>query len=122
MSTNKATLKWVEVATLDNLWEGEMLQVEVNGEAVLLVHRPGRKILAYQGLCPHQAYPLAEGELDEETEILTCSGHLWQFNIQTGQGVNPTGCTLYRYEVKVEGETISVGYPEDTVQHYNRCR
>ncbi len=77
MSMSKATLKWVEVATLDDLWEGEMLEVKVDGEAVLLVHRPGRKIIAYQGICPHQEYPLAEGELDEETEILTCSGHHW---------------------------------------------
>lgn len=122
MSMSNATLKWVAVATLDDLWEGEMLDVEVDGEAVLLVHRPGRKILAYQGKCPHQEYPLVEGNLDEETEVLTCSGHHWQFSIQTGQVVNPTKGTLYHYEVKVEGETISVGYPEDTVQRYNRCR
>lgn len=119
---SEAPLKWVAVATLDDLWEGETLEVEVDGEAVLLVHRPGRNIVAYQGICPHQEYSLTESELDEETEILTCSGHHWQFNIRTGQGVNPTGCTLYRYEVNVEGETISVGYPEDTVKRYNHCR
>lgn len=118
---SKATLNWVEVATLDDLWEGEMLEVEANGKAILLAHLSGGKIVAYQGVCPHQEYPLTEGELDEETEVLTCAGHHWQFNIRTGQGVNPATCTLYRYEVKVEGETISVGYPEDDAQRYNRC-
>jgi toluene monooxygenase system ferredoxin subunit len=118
---SKATLNWVEVATLDDLWEGEMLAVEMNGEKVLLAHLPGGEIVAYQGTCPHQEYPLAEGELDEETRVLTCSGHHWQFNILTGQGVNTAQCTLYCYEVKVEGETISVGYPEDaTLQPLQR--
>jgi toluene monooxygenase system ferredoxin subunit len=37
---------------------------------------------------------------------------LWQFNLSTGQGVNPQGCQLYRYPVKVEDKTISVGIPQ----------
>jgi toluene monooxygenase system ferredoxin subunit len=122
MSRSETTLKWTEVATLDDVWEGEMLEVKVDGAAVLLAHLPNRKIVAYQGICPHQEFALREGELDEDAEILTCSGHLWQFNIHTGHGVNPTGCSLYRYEVKIEGEIISVGYPADSAQHYNRCR
>jgi toluene monooxygenase system ferredoxin subunit len=122
MSMSRGVLNWIAVATLDDLWEGEMLEIEVDREKVLLAHLPGGDIVAYQGICPHQEYPLVDGELDEETEVLTCSGHHWQFDIRTGQGVNPAECTLYRYKVKVEGTTIFVGYAEGDMQRYNRCR
>ena len=122
MNMSETTLKWIDVATLDDLWEGEMLAVEVDGETVLLAHLPGNTIVAYQGICPHQEYALSEGLLEEDTATLTCSGHHWQFDIRTGQGINPVGCNLYRYAVKVEGETIFVGYPLGDTRRYNRCR
>ncbi len=117
-----ATLRWVEVATLDDLWEGEILDVEVDGQIVLLAHLPGGKIVAYQGICPHQEVNLADGEFDEDTAILTCSAHLWKFDLSTGEGVNPKGCRLYRYETRVEEEVIYVGYPPEETRRYNRCR
>lgn len=121
--SSEVTLKWVEVAMLDDLWEGEILDVEVDGEEVLLIHLPGEQIVAYQGICPHQETSLVDGEYDEETEVLTCGAHHWQFDVKGGEGVNPTGCNLYRYEVKVDDdEKIHVGYPEGDEQRYNRCR
>ncbi len=116
----EATQTWIEVATLDDLWEGELLDVEVDGELVLLAHLPGGKIVAYQGICPHQEVNLADGEFEDG--ILTCSAHLWQFDLHTGAGVNPKNCQLYRYETRVEGETIYVRYPAEDTRRYNRCR
>ena len=103
-------MRWVGVATLDDLWEGEMIDVRVDNELILLVHLPGGDIRAYQGHCPHQKSALAEGKL--EGYILTCAAHLWQFNLLTaGEGVNPKGCRLHCYDVKVEDGNISVGIP-----------
>jgi toluene monooxygenase system ferredoxin subunit len=53
---------------------------------------------------------LADGKLDGH--ILTCAAHFWQFDVSTGEGVNPKHCQLYRYSVKVEDSTISVGIPQ----------
>lgn len=89
----------------DDLWEGEMVQVEVAGELILLLN-VGGEIRAYQGLCPHQRSPLADGTFEEET--LICSAHLWEFDARTGEGVNPTGCRLERYPVKIEDGAIYV--------------
>lgn len=119
MAERVAALKWVAVATLDDLWEGEYTDVQVEHELILLTHLEGGQMRAYQGNCPHQEIALAAGDLDDE--ILTCSAHHWQFNMVTGAGVNPAGCQLYRYEVKTEGETIYVGIPQDGQRHYNRC-
>lgn len=112
--------RWIEVATLDDLWEGDFLDVEVEGETVLLVHLPGGTIKAYQGICPHQEIALADGDFDFESGILTCSAHQWQFELATGQGVNPSDCRLYEYPVKVEDEKIFIGWIEGE-RHYNRC-
>jgi len=102
-----ATLEWIAVATLDDLWEGEMTDVQVGDELILLVHLNGGDIRAYQGHCPHQKTALADGKL--EGNVLTCAAHSWQFNLSTGEGVNPRSCQLYRYQVKVQDGTIFVG-------------
>ena len=102
-----ATLEWIAIATLDDLWEGEITDVQVGDEHILLVRLTGGDIRAYQGYCPHQKTALADGKLDGY--ILTCAAHLWQFNLFTGEGVNPKGCQLFRYQSKVQDSTIFVG-------------
>jgi toluene monooxygenase system ferredoxin subunit len=112
------TVTWVEVGTLDDLWEGEMMGIEIEGEKVLLVHLRGGHISAFQGICPHQETPLEDGEL--EGDVLVCTAHLWEFDARSGSGVNPDGAQLYRYDVKVEDEAIYVGVPTGSERRYNR--
>jgi toluene monooxygenase system ferredoxin subunit len=107
MPENAATPEWIAVATLDDLWEGEMTDVQVGDDLILLVHLSRGDIRAYQGYCPHQKTALADGKLDGH--ILTCAAHLWQFNLFTGEGVNPKGCPLYRYQARIQDATIFVG-------------
>ena len=99
MSEDATTLAWIEVATLDDLWEGEVTDVQVGDELILLVHLAGGEIRAYQGHCPHQRTALADGHLDGQ--ILTCAAHLWQFNLSTGQGVNPRAASSIATESRL---------------------
>jgi toluene monooxygenase system ferredoxin subunit len=101
------TTHWHEtVVNLDDLWEGDMTAVKIDGEAVLLVNVDG-EVRAYSNRCPHQASPLDEGDLDGQT--LTCAKHLWEFNAVTGCGINPDDARLKRYGCRVEDDgTISV--------------
>ena len=121
MPENAATLEWVPVATLDDLWEGEITDVQVGDNLILLVHLNRGDIRAYQGYCPHQKTALADGKLDGH--ILTCAAHLWQFNLFTGEGVNPKGCQLYRYQAKIQDAIIFVGIPgaEDGGSPWKEC-
>jgi toluene monooxygenase system ferredoxin subunit len=111
---------WTGVATLDELWEGDIAQVKVGSDVILLAHLPGSQVRAYQGVCPHAGYPLASGELDGA--VLTCAGHLWEFDLSTGRGVNPSNCQLYEYPVRLSGDQVCISIPEDGKPHYNRCR
>jgi toluene monooxygenase system ferredoxin subunit len=110
MPQDTTTLQWIPVATLGDLWEGDITDVQVGDELILLVHLVGGHIRAYQGYCPHQKTTLADGKVDGH--ILTCAAHSWQFDLSTGEGVNPKRCQLQRYPVKVEDSSISVGIPQ----------
>jgi toluene monooxygenase system ferredoxin subunit len=112
---------WIRAATLEDLWEGEILDLEIGSDSVLLVHHLGGPIRAFQAICPHQETLLADGKWDEETGVLTCGAHNWQFDMRTGDGINPSRCRLYAYEVRMEGDDVFVGIPRDGRRHYNRC-
>lgn len=94
------------VTSLNELWEGEMQVHTVGGVELLLVNAEGGVVRAFDAYCPHQDHPLIEGEL--EGRVLTCSAHLWQFDVTSGEGVNPRDCRLKQYPVKLEGDDILV--------------
>jgi toluene monooxygenase system ferredoxin subunit len=99
-------MAFCKVATLDDLWEGDMTEIELNGQDILLVWPEGGEVTAYQAVCPHQDIPLVEGKLDGCT--LMCRAHQWTFDGHTGEGINPGDCRLARYPVKLEGDDIYV--------------
>lgn len=119
MSEGAATQEWIAVATLDDLWEGAITDVQVGNERILLVHLEGGELRAYQGHCPHQRAALADGHVDRH--ILTCAAHQWQFNLCTGEGVNPKDRQLYRYETRVEDGTIFVARAEEGESSWKEC-
>jgi toluene monooxygenase system ferredoxin subunit len=113
-------IRWANAASIDDLWEGDILDVEVDDEQVLLVHLDGGSIKAFQGMCPHQEVLLADGKWDADTGSLTCPGHSWEFDLNTGAGVNPAGCRLFEYAVQVVSDEIRVGIPQDGQRHHHR--
>lgn len=111
---------WTAVASLDDLWEGDLAEVSAGADVILLAHLAGGEVRAYQGICPHSEYPLANGDLDGD--VLTCAGHMWEFDLRTGKGINPSGCQLYEFPVRLSGDQVCVLVPPDGRPHYNRWR
>ncbi|AHV93452.1 Rieske (2Fe-2S) protein [Bordetella holmesii] len=99
MSEASTKLQWHEVSHIDDIWEGEMTGVEVNGKKVLLINTDG-DIHAYHDRCPHQQWPLHDGDLSDG--VLTCAQHLWQFDVTTAKGINPSTCQLHKYPCQVD--------------------
>jgi toluene monooxygenase system ferredoxin subunit len=94
-----------KVAVLDELWDGEMVALEIDGRVVLLVNLSGN-IHAYADSCPHLGTKLSLGCL--QRNLLTCSTHGWEFDVGTGQGINPKTACLESFPVKVENGDILI--------------
>lgn len=99
-------MKFHKACTLDELWEGDMAEVEVDGHVIVLVRSEGCEPRAFQGICPHQDIPLAQGRFDGR--VLMCRAHQWTFDANTGKGINPGDCRLAEYAVKVDGDDVLV--------------
>lgn len=91
------------VASLDDLWSGEMMAVELDGNAILLI-KIRDQIFAYADACPHQKSRLSEGSLMGNT--LRCARHHWEFDVRTGRGINPQNACLKVFSVTIEGSDI----------------
>lgn len=97
---------FVKVASTKDLAPGKTLGVEANGKQILLVNLDG-KYYAIGNKCAHTGCILSDGEL--QGEIVVCTRHGSHFAVQTG--IVMAGLakrTEPRFEVKVEGEQISV--------------
>lgn len=99
-------MAYQKACSLDDVWEGEMVEVDVGDHAVLLVCFDGGEVRAFQGTCPHQDIPLAEGKFDGR--VLMCRAHQWTFDARTGKGINPGDCRLAEYPVKLDGDDVLV--------------
>jgi len=93
------------VAALRDLWKGDMMAAVVSGRKVLLV-RTDDAVFAYEDRCAHLGVALSLGRLDGR--VLTCSAHHWQYDVETGRGINPAAACLTRFAVSVEDGTILV--------------
>lgn len=112
--------RFADAAGVDDLADGAMKSVKVEGQNVLLA-RVGGRYYATDGRCPHMGGELSHGRL--EGTIVTCPRHGSQFDIATGKVLRWTkwtGITLAlakafksprpvkTYQVQLEGDRILV--------------
>jgi 3-phenylpropionate/trans-cinnamate dioxygenase ferredoxin subunit len=98
--------EFVPAIKASELAEGTMLALDVKGVHLLLA-RIGGEVSALSGTCTHEDADLGLGFIIEDRVV--CPLHLSQFDLRTGQVLNPPATAPLRsYNVKIEGETISV--------------
>jgi toluene monooxygenase system ferredoxin subunit len=81
------------------------------GVEVLIVRDRQGVLRAFDGVCPHEDYPLVEGQFDGAT--ITCAAHGWIIDATTGKGVSPASCRIAAFPLKVEGNEIHVDFDGD---------
>jgi len=92
-------------ATLSELGSSGLLQREVAGKKVLLV-RAGSSVRAFLDRCAHLGLPLSGGRLDGTS--LICPAHEWEYDVRTGQGLNPSSVCLQSFPVTIDEDEILV--------------
>ena len=100
--------KTLTVCRVDELPEGEMRLIELDGEK-WGVFNCGGDILAIEDRCSHDDGPLAEGEFDAEACTVECPRHGSLFDLTTGKPKTlPAYVPVETFSVTVEDETIQL--------------
>ncbi len=110
-SERKWMVEYIKVAEQDEIEEGDLFPIEVDGEPICLTRIDG-SICAFTDNCTHISGPLHQGELDGH--ILTCPWHGAQFDVRTGKVLRgPARQDLMTYPIKIEGKAVLLGLPEE---------
>jgi 3-phenylpropionate/trans-cinnamate dioxygenase ferredoxin subunit len=103
--------EFYEVATTDDLPNGERLFVEI-GENYLVVFNIAGEYYAIEDLCSHDDGPLGDGDLDDHEVI--CPRHGARFDVRSGKALTlPAVEDIPAYPVRVISGKIEVGLPKE---------
>jgi len=99
-------MTFVNVASTSELGPDEMMAVNANGKAILLVNLDGT-YYAIGNICTHMGCPLSKGTLKGENVECVCHGSM--FALKIGKVVRgPAEKPELKYEVKVENGKILI--------------
>lgn len=96
---------WVIAANDDEVNEGKMKPVRIEGKELLLI-RKDVEVFALEDRCPHMNCHLQGGTLQDYS--LKCPCHSWIFDIRTGVYVASDKIKVNVYETQVKDGKISV--------------
>ncbi|NQV79905.1 MAG: Rieske 2Fe-2S domain-containing protein [Alphaproteobacteria bacterium] len=96
---------WKRVCAIDDLVDKDLKEFEIDGTKIV-VTRSGDDVFVYPLRCPHMDEPLSTGMCDGAT--VTCSFHLWQWDLRTGQSTGEAEIDLLIYPTKTEDGALFV--------------
>jgi 3-phenylpropionate/trans-cinnamate dioxygenase ferredoxin component len=101
----------IDLCAVDEVPEGTMKLVVVDGtDQVLIVNSNGR-FYAVQGICSHEYFELDKGFLTAGT--LTCALHLSRFDLESGEPLDPPAeLPLAVYPVVIEDGRVIIEAPD----------
>ena len=99
-------MAWTKACRIGDVAENSFRAFEVNGVGLLMANIGG-EFFAYPPLCPHMAEPLeVSGVCDGK--VLTCTKHLWQWDMRTGAPLGMAERELLMYPVSRNGDDVLV--------------
>lgn len=97
---------WIDVMALEDVFQGEVMAVNVNGKDIALYEVQG-ELYASDNLCTHGAARLSDGYL--EGREIECPFHQGRFDVCTGQALcAPLTENLRTYAVRTNHGRIWV--------------
>jgi toluene monooxygenase system ferredoxin subunit len=91
-------MSWKRVCRASDIAEDSLKQFDVEGVPVVVVHYGGG-FRAIPPLCPHMQEPLAVSGIVANC-VLTCTKHLWNWNLETLAMQGETEKPLQTYDLK----------------------
>ena len=102
--------QWVRIASRDECPPGSSCERLV-GDRIIAIFNVDGSYHAIDGVCPHQAGPLAQGRVDGH--VVTCPWHGWQFDLRGSAATAGASPTPICYSVKTDGNDVLVLIDEE---------
>lgn len=102
MST-QTTTDWQKIGVLEDFPRGTLKTVKRPPLQLVVAHTEDGELYALDNRCPHEGYPLAQGDL--KGVALTCCWHNWKFDVRDGACVLG-GEGVRAFPLKVEGQDV----------------
>jgi nitrite reductase/ring-hydroxylating ferredoxin subunit len=104
--------EWKRVASIADLKNGQMIQVQLDDEPVVLACTEDGEYLATSDVCSHEYVLLHDGFL--EGDEVECPEHGSMFSMRTGEVMNlPATQPIPVYDVKIEAGDIFLKLREE---------
>ena len=108
-------MRRIDLIGVDEIGDGEMRMVWVDGTDQVVVIRQGDEFTAVQGICSHEYFELDKGFLTNGT--LTCALHLSRFDLSDGEPLDPPAeAPLAVYPVVVEAGRVRIEVPDGPLE------
>jgi len=97
---------WHRLCAVGDLAEDSLARFDIAGIAVLAT-LVGGEARVFPPRCPHMAEPLEQSGVCEEG-VLTCTKHLWQWELASGAAAGCAERPLLLYPTKCDGGDVWV--------------
>ena len=108
---------WHRACSAAEVPNGRLLGVEVEGVKIL-VARIDDAFAAFPPLCPHMAEPLETSGICADG-VLTCTKHIWQWELKTGAPVGEAEKPLLHYPTKLEADALWIHFERELTYDYD---
>lgn len=107
---------WIAALELQALEPGAMTTFKREPHQLVLARSEAGQVYALDNRCPHEGYPLAQGDLKGTS--LTCCWHNWKFDLRDGScQLGGEGCRSYPVRVREGQIEVDLSDPDPAEQH-----
>ncbi len=110
-------MSWKTVCRASDIAPNELKQFDIDGIEIVVANVDGL-FVAIPPLCPHMEDPLAESGICDKN-VLTCTKHLWQWDLRTGEAMGLAEQRLRMYRVRTENDEVHVFLDKELVYDYD---
>ena len=112
-------MTWKRVCSTNEVAQGRLAPFVVDGITVIVANLADDGFSVFPPSCPHMEEPLGQSGMCAGP-ILTCSKHLHQWDMRTGEAAGPAenDRLLLRYESRVEGGDLLARIESELVYEY----
>ena len=109
-------MAWTRICRADEVPENSVRKFDVSGIQILVVNY-GQGFRAVPPVCPHMEEPLEESGIVARC-VLTCSKHLWSWNLETLELQGETERPLKTYQLKQEAGVLLANIEQELVYEF----